>query len=95
MSETLRTIDARIRMAQRGTERIRGVVVSAPVSGIVSVRVAGTVLPAICPVIARVGTIAVSGSTGTVVSAIRVGAVVELSRPRGVGGMLHVERVLA
>ena len=79
MSDTLRVIDARIRMAQRGSERIRGVVASTPVSGIVSVTIAGTVLPAICPVSVTVA----------------VGTVVELERPRGVGGQLHIVSALA
>ena len=79
MSSNIRTIDERVRMQLRGTETIRGVVVTTPVSRIVSVRVAGSVLPAIVP---QLGIDLVPGM------------VVELERPRGVTGQLHVVRVL-
>lgn len=78
MSDNVRIVDARVRMALRGTETIRGIVVSTPVARVVSVQVAGGVLPAIVP----------SGVT------VVVGSVVELERPRGLTGQLHVVRVL-
>lgn len=80
MSGNIRLIDQRVRMATRGFETIRGVVVASPVGGIASVRVAGSVLPAILP--------RIPGLTLT------AGMVVELERPRGVGGQLHIVRVL-
>lgn len=79
MNDDLRTVDARVRLALRGAETIRGVVASTPVARRVSVRVAGGVLPAIVPALPV---------------ALRVGDVVELERPRGVTGQLHVVRVL-
>lgn len=78
MSDNVRIVDARVRMALRGTETIRGTVVSAPVARVVSVQVAGGILPAIVP----------SGVT------VVVGSVVECHRPRGLTGQLHVVRVL-
>lgn len=79
MSDSVRLIDARIRMASAGSETVRGTVVSSVVAGRVSVRVAGGILPAVVPVLPV---------------ALAVGDVVELERPRGVTGALHVVRVL-
>jgi hypothetical protein len=79
MSTNVRIIDERVRMALRGTETFRGVVASAPVARVVSVRVAGGLLPALVPALPVT---------------LTVGSVVELERPRGVTGALHVVRVL-
>jgi hypothetical protein len=79
MSENVRLIDQRIRMGMRGQETVRGTVVSTVVGNRVSVRVAGSTLTAIVPVLPE---------------DLAVGTVVELQRPRGVGGQVHVVRVL-
>ncbi len=80
MSDNVRLIDARVRMGLQGTETIRGVVSSTVVGGLVSVRVAGADLAALVP--------------ASLPDALAVGDVVELQRPRGVTGQLHVVRVL-
>jgi hypothetical protein len=80
VSTNLRIIDERVRMQLRGAETFRGVVVSGVVAHRVTVRVAGGELPAIVP------------DLGTVT--LGIGSVVELERPRGVTGQLHVVRVL-
>lgn len=80
MSANLRIVDERVRMQLRGSETFRGVVVSEPVARVVSVRVAGGILPAIVPALPA--------------DTLRVGSVVELERPRGVTGALHIVRVL-
>lgn len=78
MSTNLRMVDARVRMAMRGTETVQAVVASTPVARVVTVRLAGGLLPAVVPL----------GMT------VVVGSVVELQRPRGVTGQLHVVRVM-
>lgn len=79
MSDNIRLVDERVRIALRGTERLRATVAGAVVSGRVPVRVAGAVLAAVVPL---------------GLPALSVGSVVELERPRGVTGQLHVVRVL-
>lgn len=78
-ARNVRMVDERVRMALRGSETFRGVVVSTVVAHRVTVRVAGGELPALVP---------------DLPSALVVGSVVELERPRGVTGALHVVRVL-
>ncbi len=79
-SDNLRMVDERVRMQMRGSETFRGVVASSPVARLVTVRVGGGLLPAIVP--------NMPGLT------LAPGMVVELHRPRGVTGALHVVRVL-
>jgi hypothetical protein len=79
MSGNLRMVDERVRMALRGSETFRGVVETTPVARVVSVRVGGGLLPAIVPALPV---------------PLAPGDVVELERPRGVTGSLHVVRVL-
>jgi hypothetical protein len=78
-SENVRLIDQRVRMGMRGTETVRGTVVSTVVGNRVSVRVAGSTLTAIVPALPET---------------LAVGSVVEVQRPRGITGQLHVVRVL-
>jgi hypothetical protein len=78
MTRALRIIDERVRLAMRGTDGHRAVVDS--VSGRVCVvSFAGGLLTAIVPALPVT---------------LRRGMVVELERPRGVGGQLQVVRVL-
>lgn len=71
-------VDQRVRMALHGTETIRAVVDSVHGSTAL-VSTGGSLLPAIVPALPVT---------------LAAGMVVELERPRGVGGQLHIVRVL-